>query len=305
MNYIIKKIIDFFKPSNQSTPNEIKEDFMYKSIFQKAQESIDYTNEIIKINQILLMRIPAHFRSLGDDVLYFDLDRTLKQWPYRGSALSLEEYLLNHQLQNVVLLLKGQTIRKDITQNEYLTYMDILLNLIKFYNNYHLGSLQDLSKKVIVQIVRCLEYINYEPYSISDDKILLVEKGAKLSNLSAEQQPNLEENILQYKLNSMKGNIRRKREILTILANEYEQLLKRNLHETLPQFADKLRHAVNNLDIRHNNHDGKGKKDYLSTLSSDEYEKLLDDIYYCLLTLHWAAEAKPAFQRIREALEKL
>lgn len=122
---------------------------MYKSIFQKSQKSIDFTNEIIKINQILLRKIPSHFIALGDDVLYFDLDHALQQWPYRGSALSLEEFLLNHELQNVVLLLNGQRIRKDITQDEFLTYMDILLNLIKFYNNHQLGGLLELSKKYL------------------------------------------------------------------------------------------------------------------------------------------------------------
>ena len=201
-------------------------------------------------------------------------------------------------------MLNRGKIKKEITQDEFLTYMDILLNLISFYYN-DIGGLSNVAQNVVEQIKRCLEYIHYEPRILPDGRVLIVETGASLPNLSAEEQPTLEENILQFNLKVNKGNIQRKKEIIFTLANEYEQQLKHNLHETLPQFADKLRHAVNNMDIRHNNHDGKGKKEYLSTLSNEEYEQLLDDIYYCLLTIHWCAEARPRFQRIREALDKL
>ena len=158
---------------------------------------------------------------------------------------------------------------------------------------------------MVEQIKRCLEYIHYEAKYLPDGRVLIIETGASLPNLSAEEQPNLEENILQYNLKVNKGNIQRKKEIIFTLANEYEQQLKHNLHETLPQFADKLRHAVNKMDIRHNNHSGANRNEYLSQIPDDQYEQLLDDIFKCLLTLHWCADARPAFQRICEALKLL
>lgn len=280
---------------------------MYKSIFQKPQKTIDYTNEVQKINEALFLKIPAAYRVLGNYVLYNELERTLQQWPYRGSALTLEEFLNNHDLQTIVALFKDDRVWKEVTQDEYLTFMDILLNLINFYCRNQLGGLIEMSSKVAKQIACCLAFFNYEPRYLPDGKVLLVETGANLSNLSAAEQPNLEECILQYRLRYTKGNIRRKRDILTKLANEYEPKLKhnQNLHEILPQFANKLRHAVNKMDIRHNNHEGKGQKTFLQTLPDNEYEQLLDDIYNCLLTLRWCVEAKPGFQRICDALTKL
>lgn len=278
---------------------------MYFSIFDRAQKSIDYTDEVRKVNEGLLIEFPAPFQVMGPISLYKDLESALQQWPHRGSAITLIELLNNYDLQNIVAMLNGERVRKAISLNEYLTYMDILLNLINFCSTHRLGSLLGTANKMKEHITRCLTYVNYEPKYLLSDKVLLVEMGASLPNLSAERQPPIEEHILIYANKITKGDIRRKRDILTALANEYEPLLKQKLHETLPQFSDKLRHAVNKLDIRHNNHEGKGQNQYLTSISDEEYEKLLDDIYNCLLTLHWCADAKPGFMRICEALSNL
>lgn len=137
-------------------------------------------------------------------------------------------------------------------------------------------------------ITRFLELSNHELITLENDDKIIVEKNVYASEVSQiVSETNIEEaiKVLEYNHFSNKGNIQRKKEILTALAN-YLEPLRRNLNNS-DELKDilkvnnqkviafeKLFEMYNNFGLRHNN-----SNQYHLDLADDELEQWYDDIY--------------------------
>ena len=149
-------------------------------------------------------------------------------------------------------------------------------------------SLIDQYDKLRERILYSLDKTNHEWKTIQDDNIIIVEKNVYASEVSQiVSETNIEDaiKVLEYNHFSNKGNIQRKKEILTALANyleplrrvlnnsdELKDILKVNNQKVIA--FEKLFEMYNNFGLRHNN-----SNQYHLNLADDELEQWYDDIY--------------------------
>ena len=92
--------------------------------------------------------------------------------------------------------------------------------------------------------------------------------------------------ILEYNRFSLKGDIDRKRELLNVIGQAIEPILKDKSTPTrCPETYDDVRFALNRLHIRHNNKQGANAQPALRDLSVEDLEMVYDDLYSSMLVL--------------------
>ena len=142
--------------------------------------------------------------------------------------------------------------------------------------------------KLFDNITRFLELSNHELITLENGAKIIVEKNVYASEVSQiVSETNIEDaiKVLEYNHFSNKGNIQRKKEILTALANyleplrrdlnnsdELKDILKVNNQKVIA--FEKLFEMYNNFGLRHNN-----SNQYHLDLADDELEQWYDDIY--------------------------
>ena len=94
---------------------------------------------------------------------------------------------------------------------------------------------------------------------------------------------NLKEEINEYKDQLTRGNLKRKRETLFNMGNEYEPKVKQ-LEKIYPALEDAISFLLNRMNVRHNNKEpGKFFCQKAATLTSFEQELIYDRLYNLLL----------------------
>lgn len=88
--------------------------------------------------------------------------------------------------------------------------------------------------------------------------------------------------LLKYNHRSNKGDIEAKRKILRNLGNAIEPLLD-GQHKK--DTEDTIGYIINNFNIRHNNENGKDKKEFFTKLSEREKELWYDRLYTSIVSL--------------------
>ena len=88
--------------------------------------------------------------------------------------------------------------------------------------------------------------------------------------------------ILIYNHHTLKGDLETKRKLLYSIAKEYEPLLSKPI-DGFKDYFIKATSMLNNLDIRHNNKEGKHKNNLVINLENEELEKWYDELYQLLL----------------------
>lgn len=162
--------------------------------------------------------------------------------------------------------------------------VDIFCNLAEKFTKEESSFIQ----VIFDNITRFLELSNHELITLENGAKIIVEKNVYASEVSQiVSETSIEDaiKILEYNHFSNKGNIQRKKEILTTLAN-YLEPLRRNLNNSdeLKNILkvnnqkviafEKLFEMYNNFGLRHNN-----SNQYHLDLADDELEQWYDDIY--------------------------
>lgn len=93
---------------------------------------------------------------------------------------------------------------------------------------------------------------------------------------------NIAFSVLKYNHASLKGQLEEKRKLLQSIANEYEDLLKSPI-KPFGDFFTKTTGLLNNLNIRHNNKNGKTQKETLIQMEAKEVKKWYNETYQLLL----------------------
>lgn len=129
-----------------------------------------------------------------------------------------------------------------------------------------------------------LEHLNYEEQVFAqDEKVILVPKNpAATAVAEITDKEHIAFAILKYNHNSLKGNIAEKKSLLLSIANEYEPLLKNPING-FSDYFDKANCLLNNLNLRHNNLEGRDKREIVCEMPAEELEKWYDELYQLLL----------------------
>lgn len=167
------------------------------------------------------------------------------------------------------------------------------------------GTARGFQTQLIDNIVKILEKTGYDLQKGEDGIYFITQKNAVATDVIQElDDKHLALAILEYNRFSMKGEIERKRELLNVIGQAVEPILKdATAKASSPEVFDDVRFALNRLNIRHNNVAGANEQPALKKLSKEELETAYDDLYSSMLVLLKISQLKEGHARM-DALKK-
>ena len=221
------------------------------------------------------------------DTHYF---RSLK---FRGTYISLDDFMDDFDL--------------NIPSNElndlfvFCEFLIAILPKSKLSENMYL---KNYAMVILGNINIILERTNHKLVNISstENKIIIIENN-KITSLASEitGDTNVSFDILEYNHHALKGDLDKKKKILTSIGLYIEPILKsRALQKSgYKQLESDAGFVFNNFHIRHNNKEGAKSQEYITKLNVSELEEWYDKAYEIALAViiinnHLKVESKLA-----------
>lgn len=201
-----------------------------------------------------------------------------REWKYRNRYIDIKDIICDLNISYFDML----TLNK-LNLNTLLLYMEFIINIIETINTHKIYpndiNLLDTLKTNILELT---EDLNYEIYCNEDFQNIIIEKNPLTSSI-AENFPDITDSVIEYRRFRLKGDIESKRSILKELANKFEPLSIKLKSTEFNSFSDDIGTLLNNLNIRHNNFEGKSKKQYIVDMKNNELEEWYDKTYDMIL----------------------
>lgn len=214
------------------------------------------------------------FYDVFDDI--FDM------WPLNNNFVNLDDILIN-----LKLLQKGDrgTIRFYLEDEESCyRFLQFFKNAFSFALQYYLkypayikringfiNKLDNIADKANLQFVY---YREKQYHKLAEIKPLT-------KSIAQKQKTNIAIKMYEYHLIDNRNNVSKKKEILLTLAHETEAITKAYTKTSgdIYELYDNLDFALNNFNIRHNNIEGKKRKEFTANLKEPEMIELYDYTY--------------------------
>ena len=263
---------------------------MRSNLKEKAKKiKINYSDEMQRIETLFAENEPIQFYAQNDYMRLYPKYTSLEvlfnsvlflKYPFADNFVSVSD--ARNELGISKDDIKGNNLET------MLDYFEFIFNITQFfilqYNNRQLNvSLIDTNfiNKINNNIQSTLEKLNYK-LEKSEVYYYIVEKDAAATAVS-EIYNDISDEVIEYRRYNLKGNIKRKCEILNTLANKFEAIRPDLKANNFSEIEDKTGSLLNNLDIRHNNITGKHEKDIVKNMSDEELEMWYDRAYDLLL----------------------
>ncbi len=255
---------------------------MRRSIFDLMNnKEIDIEREFKRINKLFEKDI--FDTTYPQRTIYTVIDEEyFNEWKNRGRNISINDLFTSLQI-------RDKSGLKENSINKLLLYIEVIVNLFSIsiekmkiemvdYYSYD----WEIYRLLKENINSLLEDLNYKISKLSTGEFVIVEKDM-LSSSIAETNEKVSDKVIEYRRFILKGKIDEKREILNLLANEIEGMKTIFKGTTYSNLMDDVQFMLNNLNIRHNNIEGKNKKQYVIDLPNEELEKLYDKTFDMIL----------------------
>lgn len=250
---------------------------MENNVFEILNDKIDYDNEYKKLKNLLLTTQynPSPFYGTHLPVqLAETFNNNIHDFKYRGTYLSIEEMInkiKNTFSSNVVL--------------KTLYLCELILNVIHFTDN--LSKNYSKSNKMLQLIDNAdiiLDKSGYiAKYNKQEDRIMIVCKNADtFETINSISDKDIQYLLLQYIDLRTTNDVTTKKDILTTLG-QYLDPKRENLKSLNKDLEDTIFFALNNFHLRHNNKEGKDKKDYIINMEKKDLIKWYDRLYSLIL----------------------
>lgn len=248
---------------------------MRKNIFQLLQNSkIDIKAEYRRIKYLFEEEEFYYYQYIT--ISKFIDSECFSKWPYRKRCIKIDEM-------KDLLEVDDFNMDCNLNINRLLTYMEFIINITSFsIKNTNSVNYITLTTTLLENITDLLNDMNYEIQEISEEQYIIVEKDS-LSTAVAETIPSITTSVIEYRRFSLKGDIDSKSSILKELANKIEPLDKKFKSTEFNSFMDDIGTLLNNLNIRHNNIEGKYKQPYIVDMKPEELEEWYDKTYDMIL----------------------
>jgi len=245
---------------------------MRKSIFEMMEETFDLHDEVMKIDSMFSKKPYYTFAGTIQD--YIDTKYYLR-WKYRHTTISCKNIRAQCSIESNDFVYPNEAV--------FLRFFEFVYNIIQFlmveYNSDY-GHIPEELPPIIDNIDRVLEIINYTIEEIENEKYIIVVK-----NPSATAVAEMLENpkVIEYNHYLLKGDIQRKRDILKLLAAQFEEVRPNLNKHAYGDLADDTGFLFNNLNIRHPNEKVKiFKQEELECW----YDRTYDMFLLCILADH-------------------
>lgn len=206
------------------------------------------------------------------------------KWPFRGTCITLRDFDEFH----------GFMFNQypPICDTDFLIlFCEYSFNLVSYYLDYakenhavYATNIINEMQIFIQQVLRVVESIGYMKQS-KEGIINFIPKDQVVISVAEIIDPSLSYRVIEYNHHSMKGQLIHKRDIILALADKLEPQ-RAKLKQVNSSLETDLFFLFNNVNLRHNNADPKGKnyKPFIAGMKSEEIEKWYDDTYQmCLL----------------------
>lgn len=252
-----------------------------RNIFELMQEKYNYIEEIEKLSYLLdedMISIGIKSLTLEEFVDEYEFDNWKNSYHYINCE-NLKESLGINEI--ITYCSRGY----DISIKDALLFIEYILNIINLceksisivYNEAFFTK-PYLRLKKNIEIL--LSNLNYEyRYFDKEEKVILTERNSAAFSVADIVEEELAFKVIEYNHYLLKGNLDKKRIILKSLADKIEGF-RDNLDKVL---SSDFGYLANNINIRHNNLEGKNKKEYLLTIDNDELENWYDETYQVML----------------------
>ena len=152
-------------------------------------------------------------------------------------------------------------------------------------------SQNDQVKTIIENIITTVKRSNHVLHNIGDKynpRYVIVENDktmAQAAEITSESPVSID--IIEYKSNSIKGNLGEKRKLLNEIGNFIEPILrsKKLQNAGYKQLESDAGFLLNNFHVRHNNKEGPKAQDYIVSIDDSKLEEWYDKIYNTLLSV--------------------
>ena len=204
---------------------------MRQNLREKAKnKKINYADEMQRIETLFAENEPIQFYAQNDymrmNPKYTSIEKFIDavlflKYPYVGNFVSLADA-------RKTLKISKDDIKKRSLMT-LLDYFEFIFNLMQFfiiqYNARQINiTLIDtqFANKITANVQTVLEKLNYK-FEKNDGYFYIVEKDAATTAV-AEIYDDIADDVIEYRRYNLKGNIKRKCEILTSLAKKFEAI---------------------------------------------------------------------------------
>ena len=265
-----------------------------KNFFEKLESEIDFQKEYEKIESLVHQSVGFGMASIEDDI-----ERYFKNWKYKANYLSFyeirEQLEFTYGLEGIVAVPYGYVE----SINVFFDYCEMIVNMICIIPDDKRLSHEDNINEIKRLVNYDLNSLNHEIRKV-DDKYLIIQKDAAVSEVVDIVEDSLAKIILEYNHYVLKGDLERKKNILVKIANALEPK-KSDIKGINNQLYKDYCYLINNMDIRHNNCDSSDKSnynEYFYKLTPKEKEEWYDEIYQMGLLIFLLLENKERSTRI-------
>lgn len=264
------------------------------NFFEKLERAIDLQKEYEKIESLVLQSVGFGMASIEDDI-----ERYFKNWKYKANYLSFDE--IREQLEfsygfNGSFVVPYGSIDNI---NDFFDYCEMIINMIYIIPEgkrlSHVDNINEIKRLVNYD----LNSLNYEIRKI-DDKYLIIQKDASVSEVVDIVEDSLAKIILEYNHYLLKGDLERKKAILLKIVHVLESKMQ-DIKGINYQLHSDYSYLINNFNIRHNNCDISNTKNYNDVfvkMSDQEKEEWYDEIYQMGLLIFLLLENKERATKI-------
>lgn len=259
-----------------------------KNFFEKLEREIDLQKEYEKIESLVLQPTVFGRASIEDDI-----ERYFKNWKYKANYLSFyeirKELGFTYDFEGIVAVPYGSVE----SINVFFDYFEMIVNMIYIMPEGKRLSHEDNINEIKRLVNYDLNSLNFEIRKI-DDKYLIIQKDAAVSEVVDIVEDSLAKIILEYNHYLLKGDLERKKAILLKIVHVLESKMQ-DIKGINYQLHSDYSYLINNFNIRHNNCDISNTKNYnemFVKMSDQEKEEWYDEIYQMGLLIFLLLENK-------------
>ena len=217
---------------------------MIKSIFD-IENRLDIQKEFMKMVEVLHKYDKGIYISgYGyTSFIHYVNCEIFKNWPYRDTFLTVEEYIEHLGITDEILQFK-----KRITEEIFLYYIQFILNMTNNYEYNHTDK-KDLLIALMANIPLILEKMNYRA-KYTDEKVIIVKRDADVDSILDKVSLPMAERLLEYNDFRIKNNMQEKKEILKAVDLYIEQN-KKELSGIDNKLYNAIGTIVNEMGVNH------------------------------------------------------
>lgn len=273
-----------------------------KFITDFLDRETDLTEEIYKLATFF----EGKFDSCG--YLQPSLEERIGQtvffrWSHRGTYMSISELKKDMGIEDIR--------KKELDEKKITFYLEYIINMLHIFsvdddvkNLPHYSTYKQIAGVLYQNIEVILSQHNLKKYEVKECLYRIVSLNADVCEVLKVVDPSIQCQVLEYNHVAIREDIGKKRNILCNLYRDFEPKLD-ELKKTSDgkPIASDFGFLFNNLDIRHNNVEGKHLNNAIKDMSTQEMHEWYDMCYQiyitCALLYKYCTEHKDTIKKLK------